>query len=88
MTLVNICDEELVGKTVTDGKLNMHLSKDYFGGNVTNGNMVLLLMKNSSIVNLVGSRAVSMAIENRLAAKEAVRVIDRVPFLMIYKFFY
>ncbi len=84
--LVNICDEELVGSTVTEGKLKVHLSKDFYSGEVVNRGEALRLIRTCSIVNLAGSRSVSLAVDNRVGAPEAVREIQDVPFLMIYKF--
>lgn len=84
--LVNICDEELVGSTVTEGKLKVHLSKEFYSGEVVNRGEALRLIRTCSIVNLAGSRSVSLAVDNRVGAPEAVREIQDVPFLMIYKF--
>ena len=85
-TLVSICDEELIGKTVTEGRLKMHISPDFFYGEIVDYREALRLMKVCSMVNLAGRRAVNLAIANELEAKEAVREIEKVPFLMIYKF--
>ncbi len=85
-TLVSICDEELIGKTVTEGRLKMHISRDFFFGEIVDGREALRLMKICSMVNLAGRRTVNLAIANELGAKEAVREIEKVPFLMIYKF--
>ncbi len=85
-TLVNICDEELIGKTIAEGKLRMHISRDFFYGEVVDGEEALRLMKVCSIINLAGRRSVSLAIDNKLGAREAIREIENVPFLMIYKF--
>ena len=84
--LVNICDEELVGRTVSEGKLSVHLSKDFYSGEVVSKGEALRLIRTCSIVNLAGTRSVSLAVENGMGAKLAVREIDGVPFLMIYKF--
>ena len=84
--LVNMCDEELVGKTVTEGALKVHLSKEFYSGEVVNKGEALRLIRTCSIINLAGSRTVSLAVENKLGAPEAVREIEDVPFLMIYKF--
>ena len=84
--LVNICDEELVGSTVTEGKLKVHLSKDFYSGEVVNRGEALRLIRTCSIVNLAGSRSVSLAVDNKVGAPESVREIQKVPFLMIYKF--
>jgi uncharacterized protein len=87
-TLINICDHDLIGKTLVEGKLKMHISKDYFGGQLVGDEEALRMMRASSIVNLAGQRAVEMAISNQLGHKEAVRMVEGVPFLMIYKFTY
>lgn len=87
-SLINICDEALIGKTLKEGKLQMHISRDYFGGQIVEPAQALKMMKESSIINLAGEQAVSIAISNNMGAKEAVRLIQGVPFLMIYKFAY
>ena len=84
--LVNICDEELVGRTVTEGKLQVHLSKEFYSGEVVDGGEALRLIRTCSVVNLAGTRSVSLAVDNKVGAPEAVREIEEVPFLMIYKF--
>jgi len=87
-TLINICDVDLIGRTLNEGKLKMRISRDYFGGQIVDGSEALRMMKTSSIVNLAGEQAVEIALANKLAAEQAVRRIEGVPFLMIYKFSY
>ena len=84
--LANICDVELVGRTVKDGKLQVHLSKEFYSGEVVNKGEALRLIRTCSIVNLAGSRSVSLAVDNEIGAREAIRSIESVPFLIIYKF--
>ncbi len=85
--LVNICDEELVGRTVAQGTLKMHISKDFYAGEVVEQGEALRLIRTCAIVNLAGRRSVSLAIDNQIGAREAVKEVEDVPFLMIYKFF-
>jgi hypothetical protein len=66
----------------------MHISRDYFGGQIVEPNKALKMMKESSIISLAGEQAVGIALSNKMASKEAVRTIEGVPFLMIYKFVY
>jgi uncharacterized protein len=84
--LVNMCDEELVGRTVEEGKLKVHLSKEFYSGEVVDKGEALRLIRTCSIVNLAGYRSVSLAVDNEVGAPEAIREIEEVPFLMIYKF--
>ena len=83
---MNICDEELVGKTMTEGKLSVHLSRDFYAGETVSMGEAIRLIRTCNIVNLAGKRVVSLALENRIGAREAIREIGGVPFLMIYKF--
>ena len=84
--LVNICDEELIGRTVTEGKLKMHISKEFYFGELVDASEALDLIRKCSVVNLVGHRSVSLAVENHVGARQAIREIENVPFLMVYKF--
>ncbi len=84
--LVNICDEELMGRTVTEGKLQVSISKEFYFGEIVNKGEALRLIRTCAIVNLAGKRSVSLAVDNNIGAREAIREIEDVPFLMIYKF--
>ncbi len=86
VTLVNICDEELIGSTVKGEKVDMHISRDYFGGEKIDEKEAIELVKKSSIANLAGSRIVDRVIDAKLASKLAVKTVGEVSFLMIYKF--
>ncbi len=71
---------------MAEGQLRVHLSKEFYSGEVVDRGEALRLIRTCSIVNLAGSRSVSLAVDNRVGAPEAVREIEEVPFLMIYKF--
>jgi hypothetical protein len=85
-SVVNVCDAELIGRTLIEGKLRMHISRDYFAGDLVGEDEALKLVRESSMVSLAGERSVRIALSNRLGSPHAVREIEGVPFLMIYKF--
>ena len=85
-TLVNICDLELIGRTVTEGKLKMHISKEFYFGEMVGEAEALSLIRKCTIINLVGERSVSLAVDNKIGSPHAIREIEDVPFLMVYKF--
>ncbi|MEM3382546.1 MAG: DUF424 family protein [Nitrososphaerales archaeon] len=86
MKLVNICDKELVGKVIKDKKIKMHISPNYFEGELVDLDEALFLIKSCSIANLVGEKIVIETIKAELASKHAVKRIGSTPFLMIFKF--
>ena len=85
-TIVNVCDAELIGKTVKGDGLEMKISSDYFGGELTDSAGALELIRKSDIANLVGKRIVDLVIDGELATEEAVRNVGGTAFLMIYRF--
>jgi len=84
--MVNICDTELIGMKVSEGKLEVKISKDYFGEQVVGEEEATKLLTSCSVANLVGRRIVDKAVTMNLASKLSVRTISGVPFLMIFKF--
>ncbi len=84
--MVNICDEELLGKTVKGKGLEICISKSYFGGNQVNLVEALNLIRKSHSVNLVGTRIVEQTLKANMGSRLAVKKIGSVLFLMIFKF--
>ena len=85
-SLVNVCDSELIGRTLSEGNLKMHISKDFFAGELVEEEEALKIIKKSAMISLAGERSVNIALVNKLGSPQAVREIEGVPFLMIYKF--
>jgi uncharacterized protein len=85
-SLVNVCDADLIGQTLTEGKLRMHISEEFFGGDLVEEDEAARIIKESSMISLAGPKSVNIALSNKLASPQAVREIQGVPFLMIYKF--
>lgn len=84
--MVNVCDTELIGKTLIEGKLKMHISEDFFGGDEVGEEEAVRIIRESAMLSLAGARSVKIALANKLGSPQAVREIQGVPFLMIYKF--
>jgi uncharacterized protein len=85
-SIVNVCDTELIGRTLVEGKLKMHISKDFFGGELVGEEEATRIIRESAMISLAGERSVNIALANKLGSPHAVREIEGVPFLMIYKF--
>ncbi len=85
-SMVNICDEELVGSKISEGKLEINITRDYFGQQIVEEGEAVELLHTCSVANLVGKRIVSKAVGMKLASEFSVRTISSVPFLMIFKF--
>ena len=83
--LINICDEEIVGKIVKGEEIEVNISSDYFGGDLLDNDDAVEALHSSSILNLAGKRIIALALKEGVGTKMAVKEIDGTPFLMIYK---
>jgi hypothetical protein len=84
--MINICDLNLIGKEINQGDFNISISKDYFYSEEITKEDAIKVLKSSSIINLVGKDIVDLALSLNLAKKNSVKIIENVPFLMIFKF--
>ena len=83
--MVNICDEELLGKNIESDTLNITITNEFFN-EIVNENDITHLLKRCSIANLIGRRVVDKSLSLGLAKKDSIKVVSDIPFLMIFKF--
>lgn len=83
--MINICDEELLGKKISDGSLNVDINREFFIEPMDE-KQIQDLLKKSSIANLIGNRVIQKSLDWKLAKKDSIKTISDIPFLMIYKF--
>ena len=84
--MINICDLDLAGKEINKDGFTINISKEYFQDEEINEEEATSLLKSSSMLNLVGKNIVALALELKLAKGNSVKVIDDVPFLMVFSF--
>ena len=83
-TMVNMCDAELIGKDVVDGKLKIHISESYYGKQLVDKEDAISYLKSASIMNLVGKETISLAINLGIGSESGVKIISDIPFLIIF----
>lgn len=83
--MLNICDSNLLGKDIVQDKLTMSISKSYYGEKIVEKPEAEELLKNSSIINMVGEDTVSLSIELGVGSENAIKRISGVPFLIVFK---
>jgi len=85
--MINICDEELLGKNIVSESLNINITKDFFNELITNEKEICSLLKRCSIANLIGERVIEKTLSLGLAKKDSIKFVSDIPFLMIFKFY-
>jgi hypothetical protein len=83
--LLAICDSEVLGKTLRQGKIVFHIKDEFYNGGKTTIEEAISMIKNSTIVNIVGKNCVEKAIAKGYVHPDAVLQIEGVPHAQIVK---
>ncbi len=84
-TITAICDEELINKTFSQGKLILEITERFYKGEIMKEDKVLELMNNATNLNIVGKKAIKLAIKNNIINKENVILIQNIPHAQVYQ---
>ena len=77
--LIGACDENLIGKTFVDGKFQINVSKEFYGGKQISTEVLKKYLECATIANLVGKNTVKCAIKMGLIDPECVMRIKGIP---------
>jgi|TARA_B100000809_G_C14936571_1_gene458836 hypothetical protein len=83
--MLNMCDPELLDKTLSDGKLVMKITKNYYHNELVDKKEAEELLKKANNINLVGNESIAISLNLGIGTKQGVKIIDGVPFLIIIK---
>jgi len=83
--LLAICDCEVLGRTLREGKIVFQVKDEFYNGGKVSVEEAVGMIKNSTIVNIVGSNCVEKAIAKGYVHPEAVLHIEGVPHAQIMK---
>ena len=83
--LLAICDCELLGKTLREGKIVFQIKDEFYKGNKVTLEEAMGMINNSTIVNMVGKACVEKAVAKGYVHPEAIIKIEGVPHAQIVK---
>ena len=84
-SMLNICDADLLGRTLNRGNLTLKISEKYYGEKVVEKEEAESLLKESSSINMVGKEIISLCTDIGVGSQEGVKEIDGIPFLIVFK---
>ncbi|MDH3276591.1 MAG: DUF424 domain-containing protein [Nitrosopumilus sp.] len=82
--MLNICDLDLLGKTIVQDELKMNISKSYYGEKIIEHDEAKNLLKRASIINMAGKETISLSIKLGIGSENGVKKVGGVPFLIIF----
>ena len=84
--MLNICDSGLVGRTLIENDLTMNITESYFAERIVEKGEAEQLLRNSSIINMVGEETINLSVKLGIGSGKGVKKIEGVPFLLVFKF--
>lgn len=83
--LLSICDSEILGRTLREGKIVFHVTEEFYRGEEVELEEAIAMIENSTIVNMVGRNIVQRAVEKGYVHPEAILDIEGIPHAQIIK---
>ena len=83
--LLAICDAEILGKILREGKIVFHVKEEFYKGRKVTIEEAVAMIENSTIVNMIGKNVVKKAVEKGYVHPEAILNIEGVPHAQIVK---
>ncbi|MGM0591789.1 MAG: DUF424 domain-containing protein [Halobacteriota archaeon] len=77
--LVSVCDSDCLGRTYADGDVSIEVTEDFYGGDEAasaDPDEVVDSLNRAAVANLVGERAVGVAIDAGIIDEDRVLDID------------
>jgi hypothetical protein len=71
-TLVSVCDADVMGETFENGDVSLTVEEDFYAGERADEDAVVRSLARCSVANIVGTRAVSLAIDHGFVEEENV----------------
>ena len=84
-SMLNICDKDLLGKTLNRDNFSLKISEEYYAEKIVEKEEARDLLKKSDNINMVGKDIIDLSVNLGIGSQEGVKVIDGIPFLIVFK---
>ena len=84
-SMLNICDKDLLGKTLNRDNFSLKISEKYYAEKVVEQEEARDLLQKSDNINMVGKDIIDLSVNLGIGSEEGVKVIDGIPFLIVFK---
>ena len=74
--LVSVCDSDVLGETFEEGELSLTVSEEFYGGEEVDADAAVASLSRATVANIVGTRAVELAIEAGVVDEANVLEVD------------
>ena len=83
--IVAVCDGELINTIISDGDVKVHITEAFYGARRASEDEVREALKNAVNANIMGERAVAIAIDLGLVSRAGCIMMGSVPHALIFR---
>ena len=83
--MLNICDHELVGKTLQNGNTKIKINSNYYAEHDVDEHEAKNLLEKCTSINMVGEKTISLATSLGIGSEKGIKRIEGIPFLIVFK---
>ncbi len=83
--LLNICDSNLLGKTISSDNFSIKINESYYGEMMIKREEAKNLLNKCDNINMVGKEIISLSITLGIGSENGIKEIDGIPFLIVFK---
>ncbi|MFX1475891.1 MAG: DUF424 domain-containing protein [Promethearchaeota archaeon] len=77
--IIAICDEEILGKRFEEGERQIHVTENFYKGELVSLEEGIRALEQATIANIVGERIVTSALKAQLIHKNGIIRIQNIP---------
>mgnify|MGYP006163854495 CR=1 FL=1 len=83
--MLNICDPELIDKTLHDKNIKIKINPNYYAERDVDEHEAKNLLEKCNSINMVGEKTISLATSLGIGSEKSIRLIEGIPFLLVFK---
>ncbi|HLD16007.1 MAG TPA: DUF424 family protein [Candidatus Nanoarchaeia archaeon] len=76
--VIAVCDKDLIGKTIENKKYKIKITERFYKGEEMNEAQVIGILKDAGNVNIMGKRAVEIALKSGIISEKNIIKIGKV----------
>ncbi len=84
--IVALADKELIGKTFEEGDLCLKVTERFYDGDEKTEEEIIKEIKKATNLNIVGEKAIKIAVKAKVITKDSIVKIQRVPHAISIKY--
>lgn len=77
--VIALCDKELIGKTLTQGEVELKVSERFYKGDELSEFEISKILKDSVNLNILGERSIAFALKCGVISEQNIIKIQGVP---------